>query len=139
MICVTADVAMTDTSVRGLDSVPTSTPARLLQAWRAGEFNARLWQDMVKFLPASFEGNLTQPQNALVAHSGTSFTAQHTTGSLHVTLSERMSNHVVSLPVIAPASRASRCMPCCRIKSFHDPNFALEPSEGAELSSPAQA
>ena len=42
----------------------------LLQAWRAGEFNARLWQDMIKFLPASFEGNLTHPRNALVAHSG---------------------------------------------------------------------
>ena len=41
------------------------------QAWRAGEFNARLWQDMIKFLPASFEGNLTHPRNALVAHSGT--------------------------------------------------------------------
>ena len=41
-----------------------------MQAWRAGEFNARLWQDMVKFLPASFEGNLTNPRNALVAHSG---------------------------------------------------------------------
>lgn len=44
----------------------------LLQAWRAGEFNAKLWQDMVKFLPTSFEGNLTQPRDALVAHSGES-------------------------------------------------------------------
>ncbi len=26
---------------------------------------------MIKFLPASFEGNLTHPRNALVAHSGT--------------------------------------------------------------------
>ena len=75
-----------------LNLVPISIPAYLLQAWRAGEFNARLWQDMVKFLPASFEGNLTQPRNALVAHSGFSFTAHHTPGNF----SEGMPKHFPS-------------------------------------------
>lgn len=59
-----------------------------VQAWRAGEFNARLWQDMIKFLPASFEGNLTHPRNALVAHSGKVFLghAVYTNACVYVSL-----------------------------------------------------
>lgn len=41
-----------------------------LQVWRAGKVDTRLWQDMMKFWPATFEGALTQPQDALVAHAG---------------------------------------------------------------------
>ncbi len=46
---------------------------------------------MIKFLPASFEGSLTQPRNALVAHSGIA-PVLHSTEKLH----------------------ASRCPSCCR-------------------------
>ena len=30
----------------------------------------RLWQDMMKFWPATFEGEFTQPHDILVSHSG---------------------------------------------------------------------
>ena len=41
-----------------------------MQVWRTGEFNTRLWRDMMNFWPAPFEADLTEPRAALVAHGG---------------------------------------------------------------------
>ena len=42
-----------------------------LQVWRSDGFTTQLWADMMRFWPAPFEGPMTQPREALVAHAGT--------------------------------------------------------------------
>ncbi|CAL5225467.1 g8288 [Coccomyxa viridis] len=93
-------------------------------AWRAGEFNARLWQDMIKFLPASFEGNLTQPRNALVAHSGMSDMAQMLFHELRPFLVEaQAANLPVTLGGHSLGGAFALLMLCmARVRLDYDPN-----------------
>ncbi|BDA40661.1 hypothetical protein COCOBI_01-3140 [Coccomyxa sp. Obi] len=95
--------------------------------WRTGEFNTRLWQDMMKFWPATFEGEFTQPRDILVSHSGMRDMAQELFTDLRPFLSEANTRrqHVTfgGHSLGGAFALLMACMSCLRIQM---PSDAIE-------------